>query len=316
MGIWYVKKMSQEEEAIKAEKLPLTVKKLLVKAKEILLLPTIKEIDNRTIVILPIKIKKNITEKQQEKLARKIAKHMYDKSNQNIVLSKELELPILKNTLFSNNCNLLDGRWLFSYLTPQIIQYVSERQEKTSQMLEVSIMVNDNKEQILKNIIKIAQKLKMLNIITNNIEKFRKIEEYLYKNMGIVVRITNNRKKALLKSNLIINYDFPEEAINKYILPKKAIIVNISEKISIASKRFSGINSNFYRISLPEKYRKWFAENNMDSSFDEAILYESVLYKKSSYESICKEIEENGSKIKYLVGNNGNICEEEYKILQ
>ena len=145
MGIWYVKKMSQEEEAIKAEKLPLTVKKLLVKAKEILLLPTIKEIDNRTIVILPIKIKKNITEKQQEKLARKIAKHMYDKPNQNIVLSKELELPILKNTLFSNNCNLLDGRWLFSYLTPQIIQYVSERQEKTSQMLEVSIMVNDTR---------------------------------------------------------------------------------------------------------------------------------------------------------------------------
>lgn len=311
MGTWYIKKMESEAEIIEK---PNFFKRVIARIKMKLGILHIKEIENKTIVILPVLKAKDLSEKNQERLADKIAKRLYDKPNQNLVLAHDLNLPGFKNYLYSQNCNILDGRWLFTYLLPQVINYVAEKQEIDSKTLEVSMMINDNSESNLKTIIEIAQNVKMMNIITNDIEKFRRIEEYLYENKGIIVRLTNNRKKALLKSSLILNIDLPEEVVNEYVIPKKAILVNISEKITILSKRFSGINSNYYRISLPEKYKNWFEENNIYQDFDEAVLYESVLYKRGSYESIEKEIKENESKIKCLVGNNGEIREDEYKL--
>lgn len=309
MGIWYVKKMENEAELVDK---PNYFNNIIAKVKRAFCILTIKEVGNKTILILPVFKTKELNEKYQEKLAKKIAKRLYDKPNQNLVLSNDLELPIFKNYLYSQNCNILDGRWLFRYLLPQVIDYIAEKQEKEAQTIEVSIMINDNSESCLKTIIDIAQKVKMLNIVTNEIEKFKRVEEYLYETKGIIVRITNNRKKALLKSNIIFNIDFPEELVNQYIIPKKASIVNVSDKIAILSKRFSGINSNYYKISLPEKYKKWFEEYNIYHDFEESILYESMLYKKGSYESIVKEIWENESKITCLVGNNGEIREDEF----
>lgn len=309
MGTWYIKKMESEAELVDKYNF---LGRIIAKLKRVFGKFYIKETGNKTIVILPVLKSHELNEKTQEKLANKLAKRLYDKSNQNVVLSNELNLATFKNTLYSKNCNILDGRWLFVYFLPNIIEYVSEKQKRDSHVLEVSIMVNDNSERNLKTIIQIAQKVKMLNIITNNINKFRRIEEYLYTNKGIVVRITNNRKKALIKSNLIFNLDFPEEFVNEYVIPKKTIIVNISEKITIFSKRFSGINSNYYKIYLPQKYKTWFEEYNIYRNFEETVLYESMLYKKNSYEAIEKEIKDNESKIQCLVGNNGDIRDEEF----
>lgn len=315
MGMWYIKKM-QEETEIVGTNVPTIFRKITANLKKCFHILTIKEISNKTIVILPIKKDKELKEKQQQKLAEKIAKKIYDKPNQHIILANQLELPIFKNVLYANNCNILNGRWLFLYLMPKVVEYIADKEEKTAQTMEISIMVNDNSETILKTMIAIAQKVKMLNIITNDIEKFRRIEEYLYENKGIVIRITNNRKKALLKSNMILNFDFPEEIVNQYTIPKKAVVVNVSERVTIFSKRFSGINSNYYQVSLPEEYKNWFDENNIHQDFDETVLYESMVYRKSSYESIMKQIEENESKIKCLIGNKGEIREEEFNNLQ
>lgn len=312
MGMWYIKKMESEAEIMLNLGSPQILKKITASIKRRFGILTIKEIANRNIIVLPIPKEKEINEKWQEKLAEKINKKLYDKPNQNLVLANELNLPVFKNCLYSKNCNILDGRWLFGYLLPQVVEYVAEKQGKKAEALEVSIMTNDHSENFLKTMIAIAQKVKMLNIITNELEKFRKIEEYLYENKGIVIRITNHHKKALLKSSLIINFDFPEEIINQYVIPKKAVIVNVSGKIAIASKRFSGINSNYYQISLPEKYKNWLKENNMYHDFDKAVFYESMLYRSGSYESIMKQIEENETKILCLIGNKGEIREAEF----
>lgn len=309
MGTWYIKKMETESEIIDKHNF---LNNIIARIKLYLGILKIKEVGNKTIVILPVLQSEELSETKQEKLANKIAKRLYDKPNQNLVLSNDLDLPVFKNCLYSQNCNILDGRWLFNYLLTNVVDYVAQKQSKDANVLEVSIMTNDNSECFLKLIIEIAQKVKMLNIITNDIEKFRSVERYLYESKGIIVRLTNNRKKALLKSSLILNLDFEEEHVNQYVIPKKAIIVNTSGRISIFSKRFSGINCNYYRISLPERYKIWFEENNIYHGFDEAILYESMLYKKGSYESIMKEISENQSKIEALVGNKGNISDSEF----
>ena len=163
-------------------------------------------------------------------------------------------------------------------------------------------MVNDFTDINRDIIIHIAKSIKRLNIITNHIEKCKKIEEYLYKEFGIMLNISNNRRKSLLKSEIIINMDFPEELINKYKIYDNAIIVNIEDKINIQSKRFNGININYYKIQIPDEYGL--------QGFKNEIIYESLIYGKK-YKEINEKLLKDEIKINKLIGNNGNITQYE-----
>ena len=270
--------------------------------------------------ILPIENKPEANEENKKvliKLAKQIDKIMQDKEYQNIVLSKYLiEKQEFKNELYSKNINILDGRWLFKHLIPEVITYVSEVQEIEIGTKEISILVNENNNLNLRMIIDLAKIVKTLNIVTNNIGSFKTIEEYLYENFGIMIKITNNNRKALIKSNIIINLDFPKELLNKYVIPRKTIVLNMEEEIKIQSKRFSGINAHYYNVEFPDKYKNELIENNIYGYFENTLLYESILYRKNSYEKIREEIVENKSKIVSLIGKRGTISKDEFKAVK
>ena len=101
---------------------------------------------------------------------------------------------------------------------------------------------------ILENIKEIVKEYKKINIVTNHIEKFKKIEKQILEKEGIMLVISNNRRKSLLKSKIILNIDFPTELINKYQIYEEAIIVNLKGNVKIEKKRFNGININDYEI--------------------------------------------------------------------
>jgi len=106
-----------------------------------------------------------------------------------------------------------------------------------------------------------------------------------------------------LKSEIIINIDFPQELINKYKIYDKAIIINTHEKININSKRFNGININSYNIYIPDEC--------MLPDFQNEIVYESLLYGEK-YKEIIKKITKDKIKVNNLIGNNGIIKEREF----
>ncbi len=118
-----------------------------------------------------------------------------------------------------------------------------------------------------------------------------------------MLNISNNKKKSLLKAEIIVNIDFPEELINKYRIYDKAIILNISDKISLKSKRFNGININYYKIQIPDEYKL--------EGFKGEIVYESLIYGKK-YREIYREIINDNIEINKLIGNNGFIKEREF----
>ena len=120
-----------------------------------------------------------------------------------------------------------------------------------------------------------------------------------------MLNISNNRKKSLLKSQIIINIDFPEELINKYKIFDNAIIININDKINLQSKRFNGINVNYYKINLPEEYKL--------DEFKDEIVYESLIYTKNNYKEISKKIMQDNIEIIGLIGNKGIINKNEIK---
>lgn len=278
MAIWYVKKSDNKIGFIKKMIKPINITKA----------------GNKIIVELP-----------DEKYAKKLEKKIYEKNDQNLVIASDL-----KPEPFKEICNVLDGRWIFKFLIPEVLEYIEKKAQIELNIQDIAIMVNDNSENTCRLLCNIAQKVKMLNIVTNDIDKFKRLEEYLIENLGIVIRTTNNKKRALLKSSIIFNIDFTEEGLNQYSIPKNSIIININEKISIKSRRFVGINCNYYNVMLPKKYEEWIEESKLKARFDDGVLLESMLYYKKTYESLRDELQ--NVQIEYLVGNNGRIEEEEY----
>lgn len=280
------------------------VKRIVIKIKKIFNIVEFSEDNGKTTITLPLFKSNKIRNKKIIKIAKRINKKLYDNNIENVVLSNYLEEnEILKQKLYCQNINILDGRYLFYLLIPEIIEYILKRQKVKLQNGEVTLLINDFTQNNAKIITYIAQNVKRVNIVTNHSNKFKKIEDYLYNELGVILNITNNKSKSLSNANIIINIDFPEEIINKYEINSNAIIVNIFNEIKIRAKKFNGININYYKACIPKEYQIDGFQNNL--------VYESSIY-KCSYENARKDIIANKTRIKKLVGINGDISENEF----
>ena len=313
--MWYIKETEETKEILgeNAQKFPLIFKRILYIIKNKLCIVNVKEIEDKIICIIPFVKENKITPKIAEKISRKINK-LLDKNNvKNVVLSEHLNsIETLVNSLQTNNINILDGRWLFKYEIIDIVNYIAETSNKKIENLKISILINDKHDVDEQNIILLANTVKSVNIVTNHINEYKNLEERLQNDAGIIITISNNTKKSLLKSDVIINIDFPEETINKYTLPKNVVLVNIEGKTNIQSKKFSGINVNFYNIILSENIIRNFIENNLYNAFNSVVLYESIIFRKDNFKNIREDIQKDKVKIRNLIGNAGEINEEEF----
>ena len=252
-------------------------------------------------IILPINEK--MTEKKIEKLAMKTYKKITKISNsKKIVLSKEMkEEEKYINYLNTYGMEISEGRWLFEILLTDIVKYITEKQK--IEKANISILINDLTDIEFNNIKILAQKHNMINIVTNHIEKFRKLENQL-KEEGIIITITNNKKKSLMKSNIIVNVDFPKELLNKYSLNDNACIINLKKIVKITQKRFNGLTVNDYEIVFRNDVCD---EKFFNGKYEIKDLYEAGMYKKSPFIELREKIKKDGVKINKLFLNNGEL---------
>lgn len=289
MSVWYIKQSEEQNTFIK-------------KIKQILNVIKIENKDGNVFCNLPINEKTK--DKKIIAISKKLNNELYKNCIEYVVLSNKLEyFETLKNELYAENINILDGRILFQYLTLDIIEYIYNEQNKRIEEGQISILVNDNTNLNLDNIIDISKKVKRLNIVTNNIQKFKKLEEYLYNEFGIMIRVSNNQRKDLLNSDIIVNIDFPKEILKKYQLPNKGVLLNINEDYEVKAKKFCGINVKYYDIELPEEYKL--------TGFKDEIIYESLIYNKP-IEEAKNILSKDKVKIKNLIGKNGVINKNEF----
>ena len=252
-------------------------------------------------LFLPIKAKNS--EKQIEKLARKTQKNILKCSNsKKIVISKNLQEELTYiNYLNSYGLDISDGRWLYEILATDIIKYIIEKKKIKKEETTISILINDLTEIELENIKILAENYKNLNIVTNHIEKFKKLEDKFMEN-GIMITISNNKKKSLMKSKIILNIDFPNELINKYMIKEDAIIINVPRKVKINRKRFNGLIVNNYEIDFRDDIKS--EENLLGDEFYLRDVYESRLYKKQTFNDIRKALKRDGVKVKRVYLSN------------
>lgn len=107
------------------------VKRILVKIKRIFNIVELKKDNEKTIMVLPISKSSKIKNKKIIKISKKINKKLYDGNIENVVLSNILSNNILlKQKLYEQNINILNGRYLFNLLVPEVIEYILKRQKK------------------------------------------------------------------------------------------------------------------------------------------------------------------------------------------
>lgn len=262
----------------------------------------IEKIENKQIIYLPIN--KKSRERKIEKVTEKLSKYLYDNNIKNIVLENELmQNENIKNILYSNNINILDGTKISRFLVCNVIEKIYEYKNVKIEAGEVTLLVNDNDDVNIETIIMLAHNIKRLNIITSNIKKFKKIVEYLYNELGILIKLSNNIKTNLKSSDIIVNIDFPEEIVNKLEIPTDAIILNIPQNININLKKFAGINIKSWETEIPSKYKL--------EGFNEMTMYEASMYEQQD-SKIFKQIQNDDIKIRRLIGINGIINTKEF----
>ena len=157
---------------------------------------------------------------------------------------------------------------------------------------------------ILQTLKLLAKKYKNLNIVTNHIEKIKKIEEELLEKEGIMITVTNNRKKSLVKSDIIYNVDFPEEILNKYVITDDAIIINLRGKMKIKKKRFNGIIINNYEINLRDDKKD---EKMISKKYYFRDIYQAELYQKQGFNNLKEKVKKDNVRVSKLFLSNGEI---------
>lgn len=245
--------------------------------------------------------KEEMSLKKAKKLANKTQK-ILDKTNcKKVIISKWIKTQeYYKNYLYSNELDIVEGKWLFEVLSSQVLAYIVNKKKIKKEETQVSILINEITDNMLENIKQIIREYKRVNIVTNHIEKFKKIEEQIMQKEGIMITVSNNKRKSLLKSKIILNVDFPTELINQYRLYEEAIIVNLRGNVKINKKRFNGININDYQIDFQHLDEFDYDSKNQ---FDKKDIYEAQIYQKQPYKYIEEKLKKDKVKIIQLLGS-------------
>ena len=211
----------------------------------------------------------NLNMKNKMKIVKKIKQLLEKEKIRQVAIEKKLkEDEQFINLLYSNNIKICSPKWIFKQYTDKIICKILK--DKKKEESEIYICVNEVDSIVEKYIYKYAKEFKKINIITNHIGKFKKIEEKLYNEEGILINITNNRRKSLLKADLILNIDFPKELFNEFFINDQSVIINWDYPLKIRKKRFYGKIIEEIKIIVEEdsEIAKFIKENKLQK-FDE-----------------------------------------------
>lgn len=193
----------------------------------------------------------NMRLKSKIKIVRNIIEILKKEKSNQIILENKLKEDIeLINLLYSYNINICNDRWLFKQYTNEVVEKILKESNKVKKQSEIYICVNCLDKFIEKTIYNFAKSFKRVNIITNHISDFKQIENNLYEENGILINITNNRRKSLLKAEIILNFDFPKELLNQFAIYDKSTIIDLEGDIKIRKKRFCGKIINKINLSL------------------------------------------------------------------
>ena len=242
----------------------------------------------------------------QKRLARYIKKLNID----TLVFSKELDGKYKEKIckILSQYVNVLNGKQLMDFMKFQIVKYVLNKQNKDTKEENIYIILKKDSKINLNFLQEFIENFKMTNVVTNDIERLKNIQENLLENDGVLISISNNKRKALKRAKYVLNINLNKDELSKYNINRDAIIINVQEFVKYDNPNFDGININYFEIKCPDDLQEKFEQ--IGENFDLVKLYESMLLLENN-QKISEKIKKDEVCVSGIIGNNGKILDEE-----
>lgn len=196
----------------------------------------------------------NKKQKSIDNLTKKLNQYGIEK----VIYDKELNI----------SYNKVEKDEIIKYCLPEIITYIkSIKQIKYDQ---VYIIVDKDTEENCKIIDEIMASNKIVNIITDNQYFFKKENEINGFNNEVFVSVSNNKRRALKKAEIIINLDL--DSLDNYNVNKDAIIIDVKRTMK-TPKYFNGeiIKSVIISNNVKKKFKDFLDINIKKYNFEELI---------------------------------------------
>ena len=293
----------------------------VVLIKKILHIITVKEIYNGLIFILPFS-KEGNTPQNLKKCITKLKRLMQKYKISTIVLSDEVRQNkefleyFQNNRIMEKRVNILDGKEIMPYIIKEIIEYILKLQSKDMKFEDLYVMLKQDKTEYKENIAFLSQFFKTINIVTPNLKTYQKLANKLMEKYGVILTVTNNKKKSLRKAKWIVNFDMPAEEIKKYTISQKSTIIYLGRNGIYEGNAFEGIHICKAGIDISEEIKSYFRKQFLLSQFSITVLYESILINKKSFNAVRDQMAKDRLKITNLYGIRGVLSKEEVKKLE
>ena len=270
----------------------------------------IRKFDNNYIIAINLK--------DEIKIKKKLIKYILKFKINALIFSKSLERKFeleFKEYIAQKNINIeiINGKKVMEFMQFDILQYIMEKQGTDMKQENIFIVFKNEKNLRLNFFTKFIENFKMTNIVTNEVAKFRNIQDNLLENENILISVSNNKRKALKRAKYILNINLKKEELEKYNINRNAIIINVRENIIFDNLNFDGININNINIKLSDECIEKF--EMLNNKYDIKKIYESILLceniKSMDVEKIYEKIKKDEVQVKEIIGNNGVIEDEE-----
>ena len=269
----------------------------------------IRKFDNNYVIVIS---------KDNNLVRKRLVKYIRKLEIEALVFSKELEGGFKEEVckLLGKKIDIVNGKRLMEYMEFEIVKYILNKQGTNTKEEDIYIIFKKETGLDLNFLKRFIENFKVTNIVTNDIERLKNVQENLLENDGILIAVSNNKKKALKRAKYVININLNKEELEKYTINRNSIIINIRENVKYSNPGFDGININYFNISCPDEYVEKFEQiGSIEANFDLVKLYESILLcnnmQKQELEAVYERIKKDDICVAGLIGNNGRISDEE-----
>lgn len=252
--------------------------------------------------------KKYINNKAYKKINRYLNKQGLDILDKNTLIAKNIQLKVRnnhKNDVSINEIKYLQKeKYLMKVMLYEILKYIEKIAD--ADYRNESIYVTMISEKNMNVLLEIIDLFKNINIITTRIGYMRRLEKNILKNKDSIISISNNKRKALKRARLLINFDFNDNLLKEFSINRNCIIINLNnEKIRLNSI-FQGCIIDSVQIDFKNQYEQYIKK----CRYSIEDLYCSYI-QQYVYNKAIKQSKEDDCKIVKLLGNSGVILNEE-----
>lgn len=224
--------------------------------------------------------------KRKKALEREINKLLTKETN--VILSKQI-LELIRDSKYKSIQNyfnkIRNNKENFNKEIINTIKLVINNKGKRIEEINIYLLIKNYNSSYNEKIIDMTEKLKSINIVTESIKEYKKLEEKLEDNITNIT-VTNNKRKGISNAKYIINIDYDEESLQRYSVYRNAIIFNISNNKISNIRGFEGIIINNIVVTEKDKSLSRFIDRRFIEIYDDNTEIIDILGNKGSIKNV------------------------------